>query len=189
MNNDWNTESQKAEAVITDWRLAILNMSHVKQELFQVDKQKLWPWHLPEVAATQEQLDTLEVNIGYSLDAKYKSFLSYANGWKGFYHEVDLFGIEDLQGSFRMAKAVEMLTAADDALKYSGVELNELLPIAVSITDMDVFVIVRSTHAHSGEIIWFAGGEIDRFKDFDEYFLSMIEYNRRAIRRILGRSS
>jgi hypothetical protein len=32
-----------------------------------------------------------------------------------------------------------------------------------------------------GVVIWFAGEEIDRFFDFDEFFLAMVEYNRREL--------
>ncbi|MFL2443764.1 SMI1/KNR4 family protein, partial [Bacillus thuringiensis serovar israelensis] len=37
-----------------------------------------------------------------------------------------------------------------------------------------------------GEIIWFAGEEIDRFENFDEYFLAMIDYNREEILALKG---
>jgi hypothetical protein len=39
-----------------------------------------------------------------------------------------------------------------------------------------------------GVVIWFAGYEIERFANFDEYFLAMMDYNRRELRRFLESS-
>ncbi|MBL2434413.1 SMI1/KNR4 family protein, partial [Klebsiella pneumoniae] len=47
--------------------------------------------------------------------------------------------------------------------------------------DKDLFVLCLPNSSRSGEIIWFAGEEIDRFKNFDEYFLAMVDYNREEI--------
>ena len=58
-------------------------------------------------------------------------------------------------------------------------EINKyLLPVAVSRTDMDLFVMVLKTGRRFGEIIWLAGGEIDRFESFKDFFKAMIEYNK-----------
>ena len=69
----------------------------------------------------------------------------------------------------------------DDVLKESGVVRQELLPIAVTEFDKDLFVLCLPNSSRPGEIIWFAGEEIDRFKNFDEYFLAMVDYNREEI--------
>ena len=52
--------------------------------------------------------------MGYKLDLKYRDFLKHANGWKGFYQTVDLFGIEQLKKSTIMEYAQMLLTVIDD---------------------------------------------------------------------------
>ena len=70
-----------------------------------------------------------------------------------------------------MDYAQMLLKAIDDVvLEGSGVLRHELLPIAVSKFDRDLFVLCLPSSSRPGEIIWFAGEEIDRFENFDEYF-------------------
>ena len=54
----------------------------------------------------------------------------------------------------------------------------DLFPIAVSRDDLDLFVMVLKKGNRYGEIIWLAGGEIDRYESFTEFFKAMIEYNK-----------
>jgi hypothetical protein len=42
-------------------------------------------------------------------------------------------------------------------------------------------VIARRSAAAPGTVIWFEGTEIDRYPTFDDFFLAMIEYNRREV--------
>ena len=56
-----------------------------------------------------------------------------------------------------------------------------LFPIAVSRDDMDLFVMVLKKGERFGEVIWFAGGQIDKYESFTEFFLAMIEYNKLGV--------
>lgn len=143
--------------------------------------------HFPEVGANEKSIRIIEQELGYKLDLMYREFLQYANGWAGFYQTVDLFGTEQLKESAIMDYAQVLLEAIDDVvLEESGVLKQELLPIAVSEFDRDLFVLCLPNSSRPGEIIWFAGEEIDRFENFDEYFLAMIDYNREEILALKG---
>ena len=46
-------------------------------------------------------------------------------------------------------------------------------------------VITRPASHQPGIVIWFSGGEIDRFSSFEEYFLAMADYDRLEIDRLI----
>ncbi|AZK44862.1 SMI1/KNR4 family protein [Paenibacillus lentus] len=166
-----------------NWIETIAIMILVKQDMEKYDEEGLWEYHLPEVAASEELLIKTEQHLGYHLDSEYKEFLKYANGWKSFYQSVDLFGTNELVSSSDMDYAVNILNAIEDSVIFEcGVPRDELLPIAVTKIDKDLFVITKLNSSNPGQVIWFAGEEIDRFDNFKEFFLSMIDYNREELK-------
>jgi len=170
--------------MIGDFSIAIGHAWLVRQEMMELDRRKIWQYHLPEIAATDEQILKSEQHLGHPIDARYKAFLKCANGWQAFYQAVDLFGTEDLTGGTRNENAEFILSFIDDSiLKKSNLIREELLPIAATKLDRDLFVITRPISKSPGVVIWFAGEEVDRFPHFDEFFLAMVEYNRIALKR------
>ena len=168
-----------------EWRDRIVAMIYVKQELMKLDVDGIWPHHLPELAASEETLKKTEAYLGFKIDQDYREFLKMANGWKGFYHTVDLFGTQELSGSPIMQYAQSLLGfVEDDVIKSTGFSREELLPIAATKYDKDLFVMTRPTSHAPGNVIWLAGEEIDRYPNFTEYFLAMIEYNRLLVKDI-----
>ena len=164
-------------------------MAHVKEELHQVDKMNLWDWHLPEIAAAETQIKDLESYLGFSLDPQYKSFLTCANGWKSLYHDVDLFGTECLMNGDKFAKANDLMRIVIESCDDENFAIQEILPIAVSNQDIDVFIINNANSSSPGIVTWFAGYKIDTFLNFEEFFMSMIEYNKRGIIKLKKRFS
>lgn len=168
------------------WKDKIAVMFLVQEEIQRLDKIGLWQYYYPELAATEEQLTAVEAQLGHSIDKGYKDFLMCANGWKCFSQTINLFGTGDLMGSSLMDYALEMLCILDDenVLASSGFTKAELLPIAVTFEDRDLHVITRPTSNEPGIVIWFSGQEIERYLNFEEYFLTMADYNRLEIDRL-----
>ncbi|UTR14133.1 SMI1/KNR4 family protein [Salipaludibacillus sp. LMS25] len=165
-----------------DWKENIATMVLVKQELMEIDKENLWPHHFPEVAASDKDIESLELQLGYDLDPIYRGFLKYANGWKGFYQTIRLFGTKELNQSIIMKYAQTLLgVIEDDVLNESQLSRYNSLPIAATSFDKDLFVLGMPNSEISGKVIWFAGEEIDRFENFNEFFLAMIDFNRNEI--------
>lgn len=162
----------------------IVILLNVRNKLMEADKQGLWEYHFPEAAATHEGVMEIQRKLNLTLSEEYKNFLLCANGWKCFFQMVDLFGTNELI-SDKMEYAREMLSIE---MEYDS-ELQELknclLPIAMSEDDRDLFVMVLAEGERFGEVIWLAGGEIERFKSFMEFFESMIKYNEREVERML----
>lgn len=164
------------------WRERIVELVLVKQELSEVDVQRLWEYKLPGLAATASELAKVEAVIGEKLDPQYRAFLSYAGGWPAFFQTVDLFGPADLVGGSRMASAKRGLANIEPTvLEASGFARGEVLPIAASAVDLDLFVMGRRGTPLQGTVVWLAGYEVDRFPTFTEFFDTMVDYNRAEI--------
>lgn len=164
--------------MIDDWKRHIGIAYLVKQQFADLDTQNLWPFHLPEVAASKFQIKVTETALGEQLDAGLRGFLAHANGWRGFLHAIDLFGTEDLVHGLRNDTAHHLLDSLEPLEAVCGFSRAECLPIGVSQDGIDVFVISRTNALKPGVVCWLAGQLIDRFPSFDEFFLSMVDYNR-----------
>jgi hypothetical protein len=128
----------------------IVEMAKAKQALHDVDVDRVYEYHLPRLACTEEQLRAVESVINEPLDPQYRAYLSHAGGWRWFWHEVHLFGPEELSGGPAMDYAVEMLGFAD--LSEAGCRLQDLLPIASGPHDTDVFSIGRKGTVVEGQV-------------------------------------
>ena len=165
-----------------DWRPEIVRLLEVKQAIVDADSEQTWEFHLPGVAATDEDIGVAERSIGAELDLSYRNFLQYANGWPSFYQSVDLFGTDSLDGGPRFDLACSLLDAIEPNIwEQSGLERRSVVPIAATTVDLDVFVMPVANGSMTSPVVWFAGYEIDRFATFDEYVVSMIEYNVREL--------
>ena len=166
------------------WKKLLVEMLMVRDELYKADKEQLWEYHYPEVAAEPREILLVQQLLQFPLCQDYIDFLLCANGWKCFYQLVDLFGTKDFEAE-NMSRAKMLL---DTELEYDE-SLNDikeyLLPIAVSQTDKDLFVMVLTEGRRYGEVIWLAGGEIERFTSFSDFFEAMIEYNKEELADIL----
>lgn len=169
-----------------EWKKQIAIAFMVKQKIHELDG-GLWPFHYPELAASEEQVLAVESQLGHPLPAEYRQFLRCANGWQGFYLNVDLFGVEDLLGSPRMGMATELLEwlVADTPVSASPFH-PELLPIGLSQEDNTLFCLATPLHPHPGQVLWYSGKLIDTFPDFREFFLAMCDYSRLEVQRLLG---
>lgn len=172
--------------MITNWKETLAVAWRVVSETEKLDTEHLWEYRLPRVAAAEKDVKEAEAALGHSLDVRYGNFLRAANGWPCFYQSVDLFGTQELLGSKAMQSATAMLEEiVPEALEKSFLRHVDLLPIAVSRDDKDLFVMSRPDSNRPGVVIWFAGAEVERFPDFDEFFLAMIDYNRLRYQRLL----
>lgn len=161
----------------------------VKQKIAEVDVDGLWENTLPEVAATENQLQALEERMGYGLDPQHRAFLKHANGWRAFEQHVDVFGIDDFVGGPRAERAAALIESLEPLKELCGFGKADLLPIAVSSDDIDVTVMTRPHTTTPGKVLWLAGGVIDTFTGFDEWFLAMVDYNRQEYQRLVEKHS
>jgi hypothetical protein len=170
---------------MNDWKSEIVKGVLIDQRLQEVDTRGIWSYCLPEVAASRDEIAAMERDMRITLDPEYKDFLLHANGWKKFYQDVDIFGTSELSGAGLMSVAREQLDAVEpaDFQENVGLAMADVLPIAASRTQTDTFLLALPGSAAPGSVIWFAGYTIERFPGFDEFYLSMLDYNRRRIQK------
>lgn len=170
-----------------DWRPEIVHLVQIKQQIDDVDVKGLWEYHLPKVAATEDQIAAAEAHLGVRLDAQYREFLGYANGWPSFLQDIDLFGTEDLTGGPRFDLASRLLHAVEPlVLEQAGLARDAVVPIAASTTDRDIYLMPTIDGIQAPPVVWISGEEVDRFSSFEDYVLAMIEYNRRELAMLRG---
>lgn len=160
-----------------DWIERIAAMLAVREELQRSDDGDLWEYYSPEAATDMSEISEVQKKLGLSFSRDYIDFLLCANGWKCFYQTVNLFGTKDYESEM-FAYAQKMLDVEIEYIDELREIRDHLLPIAVTELDMDKFVMVLKEGEDYGTVIWLAGGEIERFDSFTEFFEAMIEYNR-----------
>lgn len=162
-----------------DWKKQIGIAYLVKQRVAELDVEGLWPFHMPEVAASEESLVELEQSLGFSLDPLFRRFLCYANGWRGLFQSNCVFGVSDYDGSSEFKRATELLNTLEPLQEVCGISREDCFPIGVSTDGSDVFVIEKqAVSKDGGRVFWLAGQLVDAFTNFDEFFLAMVDYNR-----------
>jgi hypothetical protein len=163
----------------TNWTDAIGEMISVRRRMKDVDRRGLWGYSPPEPPATEDRIERAESAIGERLPDEYRGFLQHAAGWMGIYQRVDLFGPEDLYRGERFDSGKNaVLRLEDSVLAVNGYRRNQLVPIALSRDDLDLFVLIAGHHKDSGKIAWFAGAQVDLFGGFVDMFSSLLGYNR-----------
>ena len=162
---------------MNNWKERIVLMLMVRDEMYKTDRDGLWEYHFPEVAASGDEIKTVQEKLKVSLSEEYVNFLLHANGWKCFYQLVDLFGTEELGGDAMMYAKRLLDVETDNSEELRNLK-DQLIPVAVSRADRDLFVMVLAKGSEYGKILWLAGGEIDRFDSFGDFFEAMIAYNR-----------
>lgn len=186
--SDWLVDGKR----IVDWRRAIGELILLHQHIRELDHARIWANELPRVAAKPDDVARVERELGCAIDPRFKTFLLCADGWRAFYQWVDLFGTEDLLGD-PMRTAAGQLAALDrgEVLARAGFSTADLLPIAMTRPGQgtetpDLFTVVQRNHKHSGQVIWLLNEEIDRFRDFDAFYLTMLDYNREEIKELVA---
>ena len=158
-----------------NWKLAIVALARAKELVNTHDKYNAFPWHLPRVAATADRIAEAEHASGITFSDDYRSFLQHADGWKSFNISVDLFGTEDvLEGRAKSVKQREAIASYIDTV---GLSAHDVLPIAASETETDVFLLVSAANtAMPGKVLWWGDEEIEHFEDFWSFFVTIIGY-------------
>jgi hypothetical protein len=166
------------------WRDLVSRFSEQNLRIAQADINSIWEYTGPERGADESMLGEAEQALGFRLPNEYRAFLSIANGWQGFYHDVSLLRVSSTYSGEDSMRAWELVESADDG---SGgmlrIDRKAYLPIAVSRFDIDVFLIDIAERL--GEVRWIAGQEIEKFDSFSDFMIKMNEYNRETLNDLL----
>lgn len=164
------------------WPDLIGHLVLLKQQIDDLDPDGPRTYMLPRVAATEERLVETETRLGQPLDPSYREFLTYADGWPEFSISIQLMGTSDQLSAVRMT--------ADDyldvtlAVGSTGWERPDLAPVAVASEDKDVIAVGRPGSSVAGQVVWFAGEEVERYSHFKDWFEDEVASHQRALGRL-----
>jgi hypothetical protein len=171
---------------VIDWKKEIVIAAIVSSEISKRDTKGMWQQQFPEVAATSEQLRQAEERLGMPWDEKYKRFLQFANGWRHFHLHSDIFGTEEIGQGKRWNYAIDLLTYLEDiALESSKISRSDVFPIGVDENSIVLYLLGKSDTTVAGQVFWFQGYEIERYPNFDEFYLAMVDYNRLLVQELI----
>jgi hypothetical protein len=171
-----------------DWQVEIGLLWQIKTEAQHADHEDLFPLHAPGVAATSEHIAEASRSLGFDLDESYAQFLRHANGWSNFFQNTRLFGTMDFAGSgvFRTVRdgLALRLPLHSDRFSFEW-NTGNCFPIGGSALDLSVFVMERKKR--DAKVAWLIGEEIDAFENFEEFFSSMVKYNKKLVEKLAAR--
>jgi len=169
-----------------DWKAEIVRIAYWKQIAHDHDTGNALPWHFPAVGASRDRIEQAQSACGVRFSSEFQDFLATADGWRGFYVLVDLFGTQDFI-SGRAAKVLERPELAD-FLAELELGPGKAIPIGASELEADVFIhVAPNSPIMPGGVIWFVNEEIDSYATFEEFFGSMVNYNAQIARDMSAR--
>ena len=171
-----------------NWKQELAVAVIVKNDVQAADTTGLWQHHLPDVAATEDQITMTERALGFSIDAKYREFLRHANGWKKFLQNIDIHGTHELTSEAERQSYAGLIGVIEgEVFTQLGILRSEVYVVAGSAIEGDMFCMTRNVQSTAGQVFWIAGTLVDRFPSFDEFFLALVDYNRRELQRLQGK--
>lgn len=163
-----------AEGQLPPWPDLIAEMGLLRQRLSEV--KPLYPFTIPHVAATEEQLASAEARLGHALDPVHRAFLSYGNGWPDFYIDSDLLGTEDLgQGPIweRLQNDLDAFYASLEGPYHNVPPRDQIYPISFNPEEPSIFAIWTNGPASGNgghPVAWLPWADTDPYDDFFEFF-------------------
>ncbi len=156
------------------------------QARMEADWKGLWDYALPHVHATEETVARTEAQLGFRLPESYRGFLLAADGWPYFFQDMSIFSTSDLLGG-DLHKAGQIpleLEECVEAMAADGVIAADHFPVAASLESIDVALMGKPGTPVEGTVSWVRGEVMQRYDDFLDYYLSMMELNKLDIARL-----
>ena len=150
------------------------------QARMEADWKGLWDYALPHVHATEETVASTEAQLGFRLPESYRGFLLASNGWPYFFQDMTIFSTSDLLGGdLHEAGQIPLeLEECVEAMAADGVIAADHFPVAASLESIDVALMGKPGTPAAGTVSWVRGEVIERYDDFLDYYLSMMELNK-----------
>ena len=122
-----------------------------------------------------------EAQLGLRLPESYRGFLLASNGWPYFFQNMSILSTSDLlSGELHKASQTQLeLEECVEAMAADGVIATDHFPVAASLESIDVALMGKPGTPAAGTVSWVRNGEvIERYDDFLDYYLSMMELNK-----------
>ena len=147
----------------------------------EADWKGLWDYAIPHLHATEDAVASTEAQLGFRLPESYRGFLLASNGWPYFFQNMSILSTSDLlSGELHKASQTQLeLEECVEAMAADGVITTDHFPVAASLVQTDVALMGKPGTPAEGTVSWVRNGEvIERYDDFLDYYLSMMELNK-----------
>lgn len=158
----------------------------IVQARMEADWKGIWNYALPHVHATEETVARAEAQLGFRLPESYRGFLLASNGWPYFYLDMTAFSTSDLLGGELHEAGQTQLELEEcvEAMAADGVIAADHFPVATSLESIDVALMGKPGTPAAGTVSWVRGEVIERYDDFLDYYLSMMELSKQETESI-----
>ena len=152
----------------------------IVQARMEADWKGIWNYAVPHVHATEETVASTEAQLGFRLPESYRGFLLASNGWPYFYLDMTAFSTSDLLGGELHEAGQTQLELEEcvEAMAAGGVVAADHFPVVAAREQIDVALMGRPGTPAEGTVSWVRGEVIERYDDFLDYYLSMMELNK-----------
>ena len=153
----------------------------INQARMEADWKGLWDYAIPHLHATEETVASTEAQLGFRLPESYRDFLLASNGWPCFFQNMSILSTSDLlSGELHKASQTQLESEeCVEAMAADGVIAADHFPVAASLVQTDVALMGKPGTPAEGTVSWVRNGEvIERYDDFLDYYLSMMELNK-----------
>ena len=158
----------------------------IVQARMEADWKGIWNYALPHVHATEATVARAEAQLGFRLPDSYRGFLLASNGWSYFYLDMTAFSTSDLLGGELHEAGQTQLELEEcvEAMAADGVIAADHFPVAASLESIDVALMGKPGTPAAGTVSWVRGEVIERYDDFLDYYLSMMELSKQETESI-----
>ena len=158
----------------------------INQARMEADWKGLWDYAMPNPKASEETVARAEARLGFRLPESYRGFLLAADGWPCFFQDMTAFSTSDLLGGdLHEAGQIPLeLEECVEAMAADGVIAADHFTVVASRESIEIALMGKPGTPAEGTVSWVRGEVIERYDDFLDYYLSMMELNKLDIARL-----
>ena len=152
----------------------------IVQARMEADWTGLWDYAMPNPKASEETVARTEAQLGFRLPESYRGFLLAADGWPCFFQDMTIFSTSDLLGGeLHKAGQIQLeLVECVEAMAAGGVIAADHFTVVASRESIEIALMGKPGTPAEGTVSWVRGEVMQRYDDFLDYYLSMMELNK-----------
>ena len=152
----------------------------INQARMEADWKGLWDYAIPHLHATEETVARAEAQLGFRLPESYRGFLLASNGWPYFFQDMTIFSTSELLGGdlHKAGQTQLELEECVEAMAAGGVIAADHFTVVASRESIEIALLGRPGTPAEGTVSWVRGEVMQRYDDFLDYYLSMMELNK-----------
>ena len=158
----------------------------IVQARMEADWTGLWDYAMPNPKASEETVASTEARLGFRLPESYRGFLLAADGWPCFFQDMTIFSTSDLLGGeLHKAGQIQLeLEECVEAMAAGGVIAADHFTVVASRESIEIALMGKPGTPAEGTVSWVRGEVMQRYDDFLDYYLSMMELSKQETESI-----